>query len=266
MARGTTMRVRLLDVDPELGRWLTPGEVVQARPRSQVPVLSVPRGLWRPPDCQSRANHLGFLLLDGLVSRDESLAGATSTELLGPGELMQPWTQPAIDQLVPRAVTWTALEGSHFAVLGPAFTAVTAHWPALRSALLERAMQRCCWLSTEHALCQISRVDVRLVVLFWHMAERWGRVTPGGGLLPLPLSHATLGHLVGARRPTVTLALSRLTVAGFITRRPDRRWVLHASAAQAQAAMTESDEARHKTVTTRQLRGDGAELQSNPRA
>jgi CRP-like cAMP-binding protein len=236
MARAPA-RVRLLDIDPELGRWLTPDEVVSARERTVVAVAAVPRGSWRPPNCESRTAHLGFLLLEGLIARDETLAGARSTELLGPGELMQPWTQRPLEQLVPRTVAWTALEATRVAVLGPAFTEMTARWPALRSALLERAMQRCCWLSTEHALCQISRIDVRLIVLFWHMAERWGQVTPGGVLLPLALSHATLGHLVGAKRPTVTLALSRLSAAGLVERRADRRWVLRGTASEALRAL-----------------------------
>jgi DNA-binding transcriptional ArsR family regulator len=233
----STARVRLLDADPELGRWLSPEEVVLARQHSVVSVLSVPRGGWEPPPCETRPAHLGFLILDGLMARDELLAGATSTELLGPGELIQPWTQRPLDVLVPRHVTWTSLEAARVAVLGPSFTALTRRWPALRSALLERAMQRCSWLSTEHALCQISRVDLRLLVLFWHLAERWGRVTPDGMVVAMQLSHATLGHLVGAKRPTVTLALQRLASAELVHRRTDRRWVLHGTAADALARL-----------------------------
>lgn len=218
--------VKLLEADPDLGRWLTPDEVVEARARSLVPVLQAGRGRWLPPASESRRMHLGFLVLDGLVSRDELLVDATSTELLGPGELLQPWTQHPQDPLIPRRVVWTALEPTRFAVLGPAFTAATAPWPALQRALLERTMRRCNWLSTEHALCQLSRVDLRLLVLFWHLAERWGRVTAQGMLVPLRLSHTTLGHLVGSKRPTVTLALQRLADAGLVERRHDRRWLL----------------------------------------
>jgi DNA-binding transcriptional ArsR family regulator len=45
--------------------------------------------------------------------------------------------------------------------------------------------------------------------------------------MPLSLSHRLLGQLVGARRPTVTLALARLDDAGLVHREDDGTWVLH---------------------------------------
>jgi CRP/FNR family transcriptional regulator, cyclic AMP receptor protein len=223
-------RVKLLEADPDLGRWLTPDEIVVARELSVVPVLRLPCGRWIPPACQNRKMHLGFLLLDGLIGRDELLAGVRSTEFLGPGELLQPWTQQSEDLLVPRNVRWVALEPTWLAVLGPSFVAATAPWPALRSALLERAMRRCAWLSTQHALCQLSRVDMRLLLLFWHLAERWGRVGARGMVVPLSMSHATLGHLVGAKRSTVTRGLQRLAADGLVERRADGSWLLDETA------------------------------------
>ena len=35
-------------------------------------------------------------------------------------------------------------------------------------------------MSIHQALLQLSPVETRLLVLFWHLAERWGRVTPDG--------------------------------------------------------------------------------------
>jgi hypothetical protein len=58
------------------------------------------------------------------------------------------------------------------------------------------------------------------------LAERWGRVTPDGVLLPLTLSHRMLGQLIGARRPTVSTALGALTRAGEVSRRMDGGWLL----------------------------------------
>ena len=64
------------------------------------------------------------------------------------------------------------------------------------------------------ALADGTRVDVRLRMLFWHLAGRWGRVTRDGITLPLTLTHAVLADLVAARRPTVTTALAELTRRG----------------------------------------------------
>ncbi len=74
-------------------------------------------------------------------------------------------------------------------------------------------------------ICQLPRVDDRLLAVMWLLAESWGQVTPAGTLLPIGLTHAALGGLVGARRPTVTLALGSLTADGAL-RREERGWLL----------------------------------------
>jgi hypothetical protein len=68
-------------------------------------------------------------------------------------------------------------------------------------------------------------VDQRLLAILWLLAESWGHVTPAGTRLPLTLTHDALGGLIGARRPTVTLALGDLTERGAIVRQ-DRGWLL----------------------------------------
>jgi CRP-like cAMP-binding protein len=62
-------------------------------------------------------------------------------------------------------------------------------------------------------------------MLFWDLADRYGRVHPDGVHLDLPLTHEALSHLAGARRPSVSGALTRLAAAGHLER-DGRRWVL----------------------------------------
>jgi CRP/FNR family transcriptional regulator, cyclic AMP receptor protein len=76
------------------------------------------------------------------------------------------------------------------------------------------------------AIAHITRVDERLLALLWLLAERWGRVVPGGVLVSLRLPHRTLAGMVGARRPSVTTALGQLMARGAIERRQDGSWVL----------------------------------------
>jgi hypothetical protein len=45
-------------------------------------------------------------------------------------------------------------------------------------------------------------------------------------IVPLALTHRILGQLVGARRPTVSTALSELADRGELVRRPDGSWLL----------------------------------------
>lgn len=217
----------VLDADPELGRWLSPDAFLQARRHAVAQVAILRVGFWEPPPAVgSPSDHLGYLVLEGLLAREEKLAGCTATELLGPGELLQPWNQQPDEILIPRQVAWEALEPTRLAVLGPAFVNAIDSWPRLATALLDRAMRGRDRLATHRALCQLSPVDRRLHVLFWQLAERWGHVTAGSVILPLRLQHETLGRLAAAKRSTVTLALQKLDKAELVHRRDDGAWVL----------------------------------------
>ena len=59
-----------------------------------------------------------------------------------------------------------------------------------------------------------------------HIAERTGRVTAEGTIIPVRLTHEALGKLVGARRPTVSLAMKELAADGRLRRQPDGTWLL----------------------------------------
>ena len=75
--------------------------------------------------------------------------------------------------------------------------------------IVDRLSERAQRLAITQAISQLNRVDRRLLALFWHLAERWGRVASDGIAVPLVLSHRLIGELVGARRPTVSTALAR---------------------------------------------------------
>jgi hypothetical protein len=92
--------------------------------------------------------------------------------------------------------------------------------------IVRRMAERSARQAVMQAICHHPRVDDRLRGLFWHLANRWGRVTPGGVVLPLRLTHDSLARLVGAQRPTVSTALKSLQDAREVTRRRDGAWVL----------------------------------------
>jgi CRP-like cAMP-binding protein len=79
------------------------------------------------------------------------------------------------------------------------------------------------------AIVHQARVDVRLHMLLWHLAARWGRVRSDGTVLRLRLTHAVLADLVAARRPTVTTALSDLARRGMV-KTDGETWVLSGEA------------------------------------
>ena len=79
-------------------------------------------------------------------------------------------------------------------------------------------------------------------MLLWTLAERWGRVGPHGVRLPLSLPHRTLATLVGARRPSVTTALTGLARAGLVERVRDG-WLLHGDPAEVLPERLHTDKA-----------------------
>jgi CRP-like cAMP-binding protein len=89
-----------------------------------------------------------------------------------------------------------------------------------------RALRRSRFLAPLLALARIRQLKVRVHALLWLLAERWGRVTPEGVLLDIPVTHATLGQLVGASRPSITSAVVDLRELGLVERAYDRGWLL----------------------------------------
>ena len=181
------------------------------------------------------ADHVGLLVLDGVISRELVVADHVSAELLGPGDLVRPWQASTGAGLLPVQAVWSVLSTVTLAVLDRRFAAEAARYPEITAALFDRLGERSLRLATTQAISQLTRVDRRLKALFWHLAERWGRVSGDGVVVPLALTHRILGQLVGARRPTVSTALANLAERGELVRRPDGSWLLRGEPRDAQA-------------------------------
>jgi CRP/FNR family transcriptional regulator, cyclic AMP receptor protein len=228
--------VRLLEADPDLGGLLTGARRQEAERELVVRVHRLGVGVWDVSRLEGAgADHVGLLLLDGVVAREVIVADHVSAELLGPGDLVRPWQDATKADLLPVDVLWSILSPSSFAVLDRRFAGELARWPEVTAALFERLSERSLRLGTTQAISQLTRVDRRLKALLWHLAERWGRVSGDGVVVPLALTHRILGQLVGARRPTVSTALGELAERGELVRRVDGSWVLRGSPPDASA-------------------------------
>jgi CRP-like cAMP-binding protein len=119
---------------------------------------------------------------------------------------------------------------ARLAVLDEDFVRRVSPWPSVGSALMVRAIRRARSLAFQAAMLENPRVDVRLMLLFWHLADRWGRVGPDGVAVPIDITHKMLGRLVRAQRPSVTAGLHGLARRGMLTRRADGAWLLQGDA------------------------------------
>ncbi len=220
--------MRVLDADPDLGSDLTAERFGLARQHAIARVRRYGPGRWdiRPSDFD-RAGSLGLLVLDGVLMRKVTVGERTCAELLGPGDVTQPWLQIGPDASVGTEVNWQIVQDLRLAVLDHAFTGRVARWPEISAGVARRLTLRVHWLSFHLSVCHIRRVDDRLLLVLWHFADRWGKVTPRGVDIPLPLTHNLLALVVGAHRPSVTLALRNLAEAGRLERVSRSRWLLH---------------------------------------
>jgi hypothetical protein len=220
--------VELLSADPDLAADLTENEVKTARPQVTVAALTVAVGdeeaLARRMD---RPGLIGLLVVDGLLLREIEVAGTVVAELIGAGDLIHPGdiTGSDLSPLHGR-LRWTVLQSAELAVLDQRFTLCAARWPQIFGRIALRAVWRTHGLALNLAISHQGRIEDRLLLLFWHLAQRWGRVSTGGVRLDLPLTHQTLAKLVGAQRPTVTQALGVLRQRGLLIRGEDRGWLL----------------------------------------
>src|SRR3954449_2131403 len=219
--------VRLLDADPDLGALLNDSRRDQAERELVVRSHRLPVGPWDVSRLAgASADHVGLLIIEGVLARELLVADQISAELLGPGDLVRPWQGATRAALLPVEAVWSVLSTLTVAVLDRRFAGEAARYPELTAALFDRLGERSLRLATTQAISQLTRVDRRLKALFWHLAERWGRVAGDGVVVPLALTHRILGQLVGARRPTVSTALSELAEREELTRRPDGSWLL----------------------------------------
>lgn len=207
---------QILREDPDLAIALAPADREQAIEECVARTVRMPRGRWSVQWGVELTNGIGLLVLDGLLLRRVGIDGRFGAELLGEGDLLRPWQGEDSDSTLSQTTGWRVLEATRVAVLDMEAARCLSGYPEVTGKLVGRALERARNLAINMAIVHQARVNVRLHMLFWHLADRWGRVRSEGVILPLNLTHAVLADLVAARRPTVTTALTELSRQGLI--------------------------------------------------
>jgi hypothetical protein len=220
--------VSLLDVDPDLAAGVPADDLEAARRRAVAAVVEVGPPEWDPRAVSAMAEPgwLGLFVIDGLMIRRVTVGKRAACELFGPSDLLRPWDADGEYEPLPINIDWLVLKTVRLAVLDEAFVLRTGPWPSINSGIVSRVVQRARYLSLTEAVMHLPRAHPRLLILFLLLAERWGKVGPDGVRVSLPLTHEVLGMLIGAQRPTVTIALQRLARAGLLTRERTDCWLL----------------------------------------
>jgi CRP/FNR family cyclic AMP-dependent transcriptional regulator len=216
----------VLREDPELAEAIEPDRRARALEACVAREVRIPAGAWNARRSVLLEDGIGLLVLQGLLIHRVGIDSRFGAELLGEGDVLRPFNDEAqSSSTLPLTIDWMVLEPSRMAVLDERFTRQLAHYPQLAARLFARGVQRSRHLAVNMAIVHQARVDVRLHMLFWHLAGRWGRVRSDGVVVPLRLTHTVLSDLVAARRPTVTSALSDLARRGVV-RVVDEGWLL----------------------------------------
>jgi CRP/FNR family transcriptional regulator, cyclic AMP receptor protein len=214
--------VSLLEIEPDLGTWLSDEEQTLAR-RLLVPTVHLDSSSPELDRVLDDAGAFAALLIDGMVGHRMVVGGRQILRLLGPGDIIVHTWAPRSEILSDSSKR--VENHAEVALLGRQLVNGARHFPGLIVGLHLRLGDQHQRLAVQIGICQLSRVQDRLLTMMWLLAESWGRVTPSGTTLPVKLTHSTLGELIGAKRPTVSLALRDLIQCGALQAQSDG-WLL----------------------------------------
>src|SRR4051794_4147834 len=224
LAANRRSRVALLQVDAGLRAAIPELERPLAERAVLVPCHELGPGQWWTDDLREDDDALAALVVRGLGTRQITIAGRRSAELLGPGDVFRPWA--SVDPVIPAESRWASGSRVVVAVLDGRFVAAARRWPQLFTVVHERLAEQLERSTMRAAIMSLPRVEQRILGIFWQLAERWGTVRSEGVVVDLAITHELIGQLIGAQRPTVSLALQALAGEGLLQRTSHDSWML----------------------------------------
>jgi hypothetical protein len=215
-------QVSLLEVEPEFGSGLRPDQHEAAESGLQAPIVALPSGPWAPP-AEEAADGFAYLIVDGMMLRRVGIEGGCSIELLMAGDCLLPWREePASFS----SAKWDVVDRARVAILDLRPGSAISRWPTIAVTIAGRAIDRSRRLALQSAIMSVVGIEERLHVLLWVFAERCGKVAREGTQVEMNVPQQVLAEMVGARRPTVSLALGNLRDRGLVESDGSGHWLL----------------------------------------
>jgi len=215
-------RVSVFSWDPDLLEGVTAEDAEALTSRVWVSAMRLDPGRWQPSVRPPDGLH-ALLIVDGLMTRHVSVGGRPCVELIGHGDVLEPWLEPL--EGMPAQIEWRVELPTTIAALDGHFMRIAACHEPVAGALIDRLTLRSRRLALQVALATVSPLNERVLLGLWRVANRWGKVTAEGVTIPFPLTHRVIAELVGATRPSVSSAVSDLARQG-VAKQISGGWVL----------------------------------------
>ena len=153
------------------------------------------------------------------------VGGYPGLDLYGPGDVIA--ARDLHHTTLPCGESWTATVPSRIALLDDRFLLAARRWPRLVSAHV-RAARRAARPPDDAARDRRAASGRGPAPACSSGSSQTASAGSRreGITIQLALTHEALGRLIGARRPTVTLALRMLCERGALERRPGRSWLV----------------------------------------
>jgi CRP/FNR family transcriptional regulator, cyclic AMP receptor protein len=247
---GATRRALLPD-DPELADSVPEVEREHAIRAIWVDTFRLEAGPVDLSQVDLSAGAVALLLTDGAMTMDIVVGARTLTELLLPGDVLPVEPAPVTTPESERGVR--VLADARLAILDQRFMRAALRWPGLTRTIIGRLNEQKHRVATHGAICQLPRVEQRIMAILCYQASRTGRVTSEGTLFPGPASHREIARLIGAQRSTVSLAIAALEAQGLLRRRDASTWLLpryHGQRVRVEDLIPDASDPRADTLAT----------------
>lgn len=233
----------LLDALPTLADALSGEAREWAEEHLELPILELDSGIWHWQATPEPAGLAG-IVTTGLLAHRVTVGVHVGNDLLGPCHVVCPWRTEERVSVVAQEHEWRALSRTRIALLDEAYLGALGDIPEIAPALTAVTVDYASMVACRMAILSQPHVADRLILLLWHMAERWGRVTSDGVRLELPgLTQALLSETIGSSRQSVNLALAQLRRLDLVETETGSSWLLAGSAEPAIDALVRDREA-----------------------